>query len=60
MAMDVAAKAGAKGMVLYQMLPAPPPRWDTSILNADLSATPSYNSLYAWAKSKGYAVKNHF
>jgi hypothetical protein len=54
MAMTEAKKAGARGMVLYQMFPSGPGRWDTSILNGGGAQSPSYQALRAWAIKNGY------
>jgi len=60
MAMTVAAKAHARGMVLYQMFPsgpgAPPTLWDTGFLAYGGGASPSSNALRAWAQKRGYKV----
>jgi hypothetical protein len=55
-ALERSRKAGVKGFVLYQFYPQAQ-AWDTSILQADGTPTPSFRRLHAWAKSRGYKVQ---
>jgi len=60
MAMSVAKKAGARGMVLYQMFPSGPGRWDTSILLSNGKPSATYNALRAWAIKNKYKVSTPY
>jgi len=55
-ALDMALKSGAGGMNLYQLWQSPPGNWDTSILNINGTALPSFYAIRKWAKKNGYNV----
>jgi len=57
LALTAALKHGAKGMNLYQLYPSPPGTWDTSLLEASGSPSPSYTAVWNWAEKHGYATE---
>jgi len=59
-ALAFAKKNKVKGFTLYQIVPSPvrtPSLWDTSLLQPDLNASPSFRAIHAWAKKSGYKTK---
>jgi len=52
--MTVAAKNGARQLVLYQFQAPPPGIWNTALLDANLQPTDSYKAVKKWAQQHGY------
>jgi len=55
-ALDKALQSGAHGMNLYQLWQSPAGSWDTSILDNNGNALPSFYAIRTWAKRHGYHV----
>jgi len=61
-ALTFAKTHGVTGFNIYQFMPSPtspPGLWDTSVLNSNLGATPTYQAIWNWAKREGLHVSQY-